>query len=90
MVASKGSALKRNAHPRLGHSRGTSPTAEESGGIDSLAATFKMDSQQRFSLMELMTRIRAAGIEPDDPRVCEMVADSRSSSSPPSARPAAG
>jgi hypothetical protein len=34
-----------------------------------------MDGQQRISLMELMNRIRSAGIEANDPRVREIVAD---------------
>jgi Ca2+-binding EF-hand superfamily protein len=33
-----------------------------------------MDGQQRISFMELMTRIRSAGIGQDDPRVREMIA----------------
>ena len=74
MVAPKRSALTRAAHPRSGYGRGDAPAAGESGGVGSIAATFKMDGQQRISLMELMTRIRSAGIEPDDPRVREMIA----------------
>ena len=66
--------MTRSARPRTVYSRGDVPAAGESGGVGSIAATFKMDGQQRISLMELMTRIRSAGIEPDDPRVREMIA----------------
>jgi glutaminase len=55
--------------------RGGGWAADESGGLDALAQTFKIDAQQRISLMELMNRIRATGISPDDPRVREIVAD---------------
>lgn len=40
-------------------------------GIGPLANTFKLDSQQRISLMELITRLGTAGIGADDPRVRE-------------------
>src|ERR1700755_1593157 len=46
-----------------------------SGGVDSVARTFKLDAQQRISLMELMNRISATGIGTDDPRVRQLVAD---------------
>jgi glutaminase len=75
MVVSKRAATVRAAQPVASHPHRGIPAAGESGGVGALAATFKMDGQQRISLMELMTRIRSAGIEPDDPRVLEMVAD---------------
>jgi hypothetical protein len=101
MVASTRSAMTRAARPRSVYGRADVPAVEESGGVGAIAATFTMDGQQRISLMELMTRIRSAGIEPDDPRVREMIAGlpdtdghdgagSRSRRSPPSARPAGG
>jgi EF-hand domain len=74
MVASKRSAMTRAARPRSGYGRGDVAAAGASGGASSIAATFKLDGQQRISLMELMTRIRSAGIGPDDPRVREMIA----------------
>ena len=66
--------MTRAARLRSGYGRGDVPASAESGGVSAIAATFKMDGQQRISLMELMTRIRSAGIEPDDPRVREMIA----------------
>src|SRR3954462_8713320 len=75
MVASTRSAMTRSARPRSVYGRGDVPAAGESGGVSSIAATFKLDGQQRISLMELMIRIRSAGIEPDDPRVREMIAE---------------
>jgi glutaminase len=74
MVASTRSAMTRAARPRSVYGRGDVPAAGESGGVSAIAATFKLDGQQRISLMELMTRIHSAGIEPDDPRVREMIA----------------
>jgi EF-hand domain len=50
------------------------PAAGESGGVSSIAAAFKINDQQWISLTELMTRIRSSGIEPNDPRVREMIA----------------
>ena len=74
MVVSENPAMTRAARPRSGYGGGDVPAASESGGVSAIAATFKMDGQQRISLMELMTRIRSAGIGPDDPRVREMIA----------------
>jgi hypothetical protein len=47
--------------------RGGAWAADEPDGFDALVETFKTDTQQRISLMELMSRIRATGISPDDP-----------------------
>lgn len=66
---------KRAAPGSAAHARRGAAGPGESGGVASIAQTFKMDSHQRISLMELMTRIGAAGIESDDPRVREIVAE---------------
>jgi glutaminase len=75
MVVSKRAATARAAHPKGGHTRRGAAWAEQSGGVSSIAQTFKTDAQHRISLMELMTRIRTAGIGSDDPRVREIVAE---------------
>ena len=75
MVVSKRAAMVRAAQPKGGDARRGAVWAEQSGGVGSIARTFKTDAQQRISLMELMTRIRTAGIGPDDPRVREIVAE---------------
>ena len=75
MVVSKRAAMARAAQPKGGHTRRGAAWAEQSGGVGSIAQTFKTDAQQRISLMELMTRIRTAGIGSDDPRVREIVAE---------------
>ena len=75
MVVSKRAAMARAAQPKGGYARRGAAWAEQSGGVGSIAQTFKTDAQQRISLMELMTRIRTAGIGSDDPRVREIVAE---------------
>ena len=75
MVVSKRAALVRAAQPKGGYAGRGAVWAEQSGGVGSIAQTFKTDAQQRISLMELMTRIRTAGIGSDDPRVREIVAE---------------
>ena len=75
MVVSKRAAMARAAQPKGGHARRGAAWAEQSGGVSSIAQTFKTDAQHRISLMELMTRIRTAGIGSDDPRVREIVAE---------------
>ena len=75
MVVSKRAAMARAAQPKGGHARRGAAWAGQSGGVSSIAQTFKTDAQQRISLMELMTRIRTAGIGSDDPRVREIVAE---------------
>jgi glutaminase len=75
MVVSKRSAAVRAAQPKGGSASRGGVRPGATGGISSIAQTFKMDAQQRISLMELMTRIRIAGIESDDPRVREIVAN---------------
>ena len=75
MVVSKRAAMARAAQPKGGHTRRGAAWAEQSGGVSSVAQTFKTDAQHRISLMELMTRIRTAGIGSDDPRVREIVAE---------------
>ena len=75
MVVSKRAALVRAAQRKGGDAGRGAVWAEQSGGVGAIAQTFKTDAQQRISLMELMTRIRTAGIGPDDPRVREIVAE---------------
>jgi glutaminase len=75
MVVSKRAAMARAAQPKGVDAGRGAAWAGESGGVSSIAQTFKTDAQQRISLMELMTRIRTAGIGPDDSRVREIVAD---------------
>jgi glutaminase len=75
MVVSKPAAMARATQPNGGYARRGAAWAGESGGVNSIAKTFKTDAQQRISLMELMTRIRTAGIGTDDPRVREIVTD---------------
>jgi hypothetical protein len=45
--------------------------ATRGGEVGSIAQTFKADTQQRISLMELLNRISTTGIGTDDPRVRE-------------------
>ena len=75
MVVSKRAAMARATQPKGGYARRGAAWAGESGGVGSIVQTFKTDAQQRISLMELMTRIRTAGIGSDDPRVREIVAE---------------
>ena len=75
MVVSKRAAMARATQPKGGDARRGAAWAGESGGVSSIVQTFKTDAQQRISLMELMTRIRTAGIGSDDPRVREIVAE---------------
>jgi glutaminase len=75
MVVSKRSTTTQAVQPKGGSATRGAVRAGETAGIESIARTFKPDAQQRISLMELMTRIRIAGIEPDDPRIREIVAD---------------
>ena len=75
MVVSKRAATERAAPPKGGFAGRGAAWAEQSGVVSSIAQTFKTDAQQRISLMELMTRIRTAGIGSDDPRVREIVAE---------------
>ena len=75
MVVSKRAAMARAAQPKGVDAGRGAAWAGESGRVSSIAQTFKTDAQQRISLMELMTRIRTAGIGPDDSRVREIVAD---------------
>lgn len=52
--------------------------ATRGGEVGSIAQTFKADTQQRISLMELLNRISTTGIGTDDPRVRETLdADGR-------------
>ena len=76
MVVSKRAAMARAAQPKGGHTRRGAAWLPSSPAVSSsVAQTFKIDAQHRISLMELMTRIRTAGIGSDDPRVREIVAD---------------
>jgi glutaminase len=75
MVVSKRAATARATRSKTGYTGRGAAWAGESGGVSSIAQTFKTDAQQRISLMELMTRIRTTGIGTDDPRVREIVAD---------------
>jgi EF-hand domain len=75
MVVSKRAAMTRAAQSAGGGARRGTAVARQPGGVSAIAATFKTDSQQRISLMELMTRIQATGIASDDPRVRETVAN---------------
>ncbi|MGY4649600.1 glutaminase A [Mycobacterium sp. URHB0021] len=76
MAVAKSAATAGPAPSMRGRTRrGGAQAADDSGGFDALAHTFKIDAQQRISLIELMNRIRASGIDPDDPRVREIVAD---------------
>jgi glutaminase len=75
MVVSEDPATARATQPRDVYTRRDAAWAGEAGGVDTVARTFKIDAQQRISLMELMNRLSAAGIGADDPRVSEMVAD---------------
>src|ERR1700753_1179349 len=47
--------------------------AARAEGVGPIAQTFKSDSQQRISLIELMNRISTTGIGTDDPRVREIL-----------------
>ncbi|ORJ57825.1 glutaminase A [Mycobacterium simiae] len=59
-----------------GLARSTSNWAGDGAdAVGSIAQTFKMDAQQRISLMELLNRLATTGIGMDDPRVREIVAD---------------
>jgi hypothetical protein len=51
MVVSKGAAMARAAQPKGGDARRGAAWAEQSGGVSSIARTFKTDAQQRISLM---------------------------------------
>ena len=75
MVGSKRAATVRVPQTKSGYARRSAGWPAESGGIASLAQTFKTDAQQRISLMELMARIRTTGIGTDDPRVRDVLAD---------------
>jgi glutaminase len=75
MVVSKRAATARATRSKTGYTARGAAWTGESDGVGSIAQTFKMDSQQRISLMELMARIRTTGIGTDDPRVREVVAD---------------
>src|SRR6185437_10693305 len=75
MAGSKRAATVRVPQTKSGYARRSAGWPAESGGIASLAQTFKTDAQQRISLMELMARIRTTGIGTDDPRVRDVLAD---------------
>ena len=75
MLASRRSAAARAATAYAGDVRRSPSIDHESGGVSAIARTFKIDSQQRISLMELRSRIQAADIGPDDPRVQEIITD---------------
>ena len=75
MVVSEGLATAQATQSSDVYARRGGAWAGEADGVDSIAQTFKIDPQQRISLMELMNRISATGIGTDDPRVREMVAD---------------
>ena len=75
MVVSEGLATAQATQSSDVYARRGGAWAGEADGVDSIAQTFKIDAQQRISLMELMNRISATGIGTDDPRVREMVAD---------------
>jgi glutaminase len=67
---------KRTATARISGNlaRSNSTSTSMTSGVSSIAGTFKRDAQQRISLMEVMTRIREAGIGPDDPRIEDIIA----------------
>lgn len=78
MAVSKGAATATatvNASPKRDCSPKGATRTHGSAGACSIAKTFKIDSQQRISSMELMNRIRASGIATDDPRVRAIVAE---------------
>jgi glutaminase len=74
MAGSKRAATVRVTQARTGAGRGVG-WAGEATDIAAIAQTFKLDAQQRVPLIELLARIRTAGIGTDDPRVGDVLAD---------------
>ena len=75
MVVSDGPATVQATQSTDVYVRRGAAWSGEADGVGSVAQTFKIDAQQRISLMELMNRIGATGIGADDPRIREIVAD---------------